>query len=181
MVLNGIDIEIERKPIKNLHLAVYPSDGRVHVSVPNVYGEEVSYIDSLTTCHSRSDIVVYVNGIALCVIELKRSIVSLEEGIRPYLSNESDLISSFFGSLQDTFRPSGSPDRQGAGAICRSQRGGHPSLVVEKKWMRFIQSSCMEEMQQVTQQLSAASPTFRHAMSARCPRSKQMITAMRTK
>lgn len=29
-------------------------------------------------------------------------------------------------------------------------------LVVEKKWMRSILSSCMEEMQQVTQQLSAA-------------------------
>lgn len=64
--------------------------------------EEVSYIDSLTTCHSRPDIVVYVNGIALCVIELKRSIVSLEEGIRQHLSNESDLIPSFFTTTQFT-------------------------------------------------------------------------------
>ena len=64
--------------------------------------EEVSYIDPLTTCHSRPDIVVYVNGIALCVIELKRSIVSLEEGIRQHLSNESDLIPSFFTTTQFT-------------------------------------------------------------------------------
>ena len=68
--------------------------------------EEVSYIDPLTTCHSRPDIVVYVNGIALCVIELKRSIVSLEEGIRQHLSNESDLIPSFFTTTVHCVCPS---------------------------------------------------------------------------
>ena len=40
MIFNGIDIEIERKPIKNLHLAVYPPDGRVHISVPIDYDDE---------------------------------------------------------------------------------------------------------------------------------------------
>lgn len=40
MTFNGIDIEIERKPIKNLHLAVYPLDGRVHVSAPESYTDE---------------------------------------------------------------------------------------------------------------------------------------------
>ena len=40
MELNDIDIEVERKPIKNLHLAVYPPDGRVHVSAPESYSEE---------------------------------------------------------------------------------------------------------------------------------------------
>lgn len=40
MILNGIDIEIERKPIKNLHLAVYPPDGRVHISAPESYTDE---------------------------------------------------------------------------------------------------------------------------------------------
>lgn len=40
MTFNGIDIEIERKPIKNLHLAVYPPDGRVHISVPIDYADE---------------------------------------------------------------------------------------------------------------------------------------------
>ena len=34
MELNGIDIAIERKNIKNLHLAVYPPDAHVHVSSP---------------------------------------------------------------------------------------------------------------------------------------------------
>ena len=40
MEVNGINIEVERKPIKNLHLAVYPPDGRVHVSAPQGYSEE---------------------------------------------------------------------------------------------------------------------------------------------
>ena len=34
LVLNGLDIGVERKGIKNLHLSVYPPDGRVHVSAP---------------------------------------------------------------------------------------------------------------------------------------------------
>lgn len=39
-MFNGVDIAIERKPIKNLHLAVYPPDGRVHVSAPEAYTDE---------------------------------------------------------------------------------------------------------------------------------------------
>lgn len=34
MKLNGIEIAVERKDIKNLHLAVYPLDAHVHVSSP---------------------------------------------------------------------------------------------------------------------------------------------------
>lgn len=64
--------------------------------------EEVSYIDPITGCNCRPDIVVYVNGIALAVIELKRSFVSLEEGIKQNLSNEKDLIPSFFTTTQFT-------------------------------------------------------------------------------
>ncbi|PDV98376.1 YgjP-like metallopeptidase domain-containing protein [Candidatus Chloroploca asiatica] len=34
VAVSGIDAEIVRKPIKNLHLGVYPPDGRVRVAVP---------------------------------------------------------------------------------------------------------------------------------------------------
>ncbi len=34
MIINGIDVEIARKSIKNLHLGVYPPDGRVRVAAP---------------------------------------------------------------------------------------------------------------------------------------------------
>ena len=66
------------------------------------FAEEVSYIDPMTGSHSRPDVVVYVNGIALCVIELKRSLVTIDEGIRQCLSNERDLIPSFFTTVQFT-------------------------------------------------------------------------------
>lgn len=48
MNIDGIDIEIERKPIKNMHLSVYPPDGRVHLSIPDylVDNDAKSYIIS---------------------------------------------------------------------------------------------------------------------------------------
>lgn len=39
MIVDGLDIQVEFKPIKNTHLAVYPPDGRVHVSAPEYLTE----------------------------------------------------------------------------------------------------------------------------------------------
>lgn len=48
----------------------------------------------------RPDIVLYVNGIALGVIELKRSIVSVSEGIRQNIGNQKEaFIKSFFSTV----------------------------------------------------------------------------------
>lgn len=49
----------------------------------------------------RPDIVLYVNGIALGVIELKRSIVSISEGIRQNLDNQKkEFIKPFYNTMQ---------------------------------------------------------------------------------
>lgn len=49
----------------------------------------------------RPDIVIYVNGLALGVIELKRSIVSVSEGIRQNIGNQKDeFIKAFFATVQ---------------------------------------------------------------------------------
>ena len=49
----------------------------------------------------RPDIVIYINGIALGVLELKRSTVGVTEGIRQNLLNqEKDVIGSFFNTIQ---------------------------------------------------------------------------------
>ncbi len=49
----------------------------------------------------RPDIVLYVNGIALGVLELKRSTVSINEGIRQNLDNQkSNFIKPFFHTMQ---------------------------------------------------------------------------------
>lgn len=52
----------------------------------------------------RPDIVIYVNGIALGVIELKRSTVSASEGIRQNIGNQNEnYIKTFFATIQLLF------------------------------------------------------------------------------
>lgn len=52
----------------------------------------------------RPDIVLYVNGIAIATLELKRSKVSVSEGIRQTISNQKpDFIRSFFSTVQFVF------------------------------------------------------------------------------
>lgn len=52
----------------------------------------------------RPDIVLYVNGIALAVLELKRSTVSIGDGIRQSIVNQrKEFIESFFSTIQFVF------------------------------------------------------------------------------
>ncbi len=49
----------------------------------------------------RPDIVLYINGIAIGILELKRSIVSVSEGIRQNLDNQKEMfIRQFFATIQ---------------------------------------------------------------------------------
>lgn len=49
----------------------------------------------------RPDVVLYVNGIAIAVLELKRSTISVSEGIRQNLDNQKDVfIRNFFATNQ---------------------------------------------------------------------------------
>ena len=60
--------------------------------------EEVTVVGGNT---KRPDLVIYVNGIALAVIELKRSSVSVSEGIRQNLTNQkANFIENFFTTIQ---------------------------------------------------------------------------------
>jgi len=60
--------------------------------------EEVTIIEEHT---KRPDIVLYVNGIAFAVLELKRSTVSVTEGIRQNLDNQKkEFIRRFFSTIQ---------------------------------------------------------------------------------
>src|SRR5438128_1084205 len=64
--------------------------------------EEVTILGANTGAHpKRPDVVLYVNGIALGVLELKRSIVSVAEGIRQNLDNQKKVfIEHFFSTMQ---------------------------------------------------------------------------------
>ncbi|MDR1091516.1 MAG: restriction endonuclease subunit R, partial [Prevotella sp.] len=62
--------------------------------------EEVTIIGA---CEKRPDIVVYVNGIAIAVIELKKSAISVANGIRQNITNQKEhFIQSFFSTIQFT-------------------------------------------------------------------------------
>ena len=66
----------------------------------NLFGiaEEVTVVGENT---KRPDLVLYVNGIALGVLELKRSTVSVSEGIRQNLGNQqTEFIRPFFSTVQ---------------------------------------------------------------------------------
>lgn len=66
-----------------------------------VVAEEVSIKGKNT---KRPDIVLYVNGIALGAIELKRSKVSVGDGIRQHLGNQkADFVRPFFTTVQLLF------------------------------------------------------------------------------
>jgi type I restriction enzyme R subunit len=52
----------------------------------------------------RPDLVLYVNGIAVSVLELKNSSVSIGEGIRPNISNQQPEFNAwFFSTVQFIF------------------------------------------------------------------------------
>jgi type I restriction enzyme R subunit len=60
--------------------------------------EEVTIIGG---CEKRPDIVVYINGIAIAVLELKKSTVSVSTGIRQNLTNQREhFIRPFFSTIQ---------------------------------------------------------------------------------
>ncbi len=88
---------------------VLPSAGEQHITVWLIdwedpsnndfsIAEEVTVVGNNT---KRPDIVLYVNGIALGVLELKRSTVSIAEGIRQNLDNQKPtFIRAFFATVQ---------------------------------------------------------------------------------
>ena len=56
--------------------------------------------EEVTIKHKRPDLVLSINGIAFAVIELKRSTISISEGIRQNLTNQrSDMIMQFFATI----------------------------------------------------------------------------------
>ena len=90
-------------------LKVRPTAGEQHGTVQFVdwehpwandfaFAEEVTITGPNT---KRPDLVLYVNGIALSVLELKRSTVSVGEGIRQNLDNQKpEFIRPFFTTVQ---------------------------------------------------------------------------------
>jgi len=83
---------------QNVWLIDWKNPERNHFAI----AEEVTLPGGDTKAHSkRPDVVLYVNGIALGVLELKRSTVSVAEGIRQNLDSQKKVfIQPFFSTMQ---------------------------------------------------------------------------------
>lgn len=80
---------------------VWPIDWTNPLANDFVVAEEVTIKGEQT---KRPDIVLYVNGIALGVVELKRSFVSVSEGIRQNIGNQNQhFVRPFFTTVQLLF------------------------------------------------------------------------------
>ena len=95
MLRYGIKV---REGLGDNHVTVWPIDWKNPEKNNFAIAEEVTIKGNRT---KRPDIVLYVNGIAVGVIELKRSIVSVGEGIRQNIGNQKEeFIKTFFGTVQ---------------------------------------------------------------------------------
>lgn len=64
----------------------------------------VEEVTVLGNHEKRPDIVLYINGIAIGIIELKRSTISIGDGIRQNITNQQkEFIQSFFSTIQFVF------------------------------------------------------------------------------
>ena len=82
---------------ETVHLVAWDDPGANHFAV----AEEVTVAGKNT---KRPDLVLYLNGIAVAVLELKRSTVAVTEGIRQNLDNQKpEFIRPFFSTIQLLF------------------------------------------------------------------------------
>lgn len=87
-----------REGLGEQYKTIWPIDWEHPENNHFAVAEEVTVRGNRT---KRPDIVLYVNGIAFGVIELKRSTVSVSEGIRQNIGNQKDaFIKPFFATVQ---------------------------------------------------------------------------------
>lgn len=94
----GIEVKVDAKDnYERVHFIDWENPSANHFAIAEevtVYGEH----------DKRPDIVLYVNGIALGVLELKRSTVSIGDGIRQSIVNQrKEFIEPFFSTIQCIF------------------------------------------------------------------------------
>lgn len=90
---------------KGISIYVGEKDEKVYFIDYNDFSNNDFYVAEEVTVkgqnEKRPDIVIYINGIAIAVIELKRSTVSINEGIRQNLDNQDPrFIERFFTTVQ---------------------------------------------------------------------------------
>lgn len=94
----GVKVKLQAgKNFETVHLIDWKNPDNNHFAI----AEEVTIKGAHT---KRPDIVLYINGIAIGVIELKKSTKDLAEGIRQNLTNQQEaFIQDFFSTIQICF------------------------------------------------------------------------------
>jgi type I restriction enzyme R subunit len=91
----GVDVQVAAgQPHDKVHLIDWTNPGKNDFAL----AEEVTLKGGY---QRRPDIVLYVNGIAIAVLELKRSSVEVADGIRQLITNQEEIFNkSFFSTVQ---------------------------------------------------------------------------------
>jgi len=99
----GIAVQIAAgKPHDTVHLVDWEHPGKNEFAL----AEEVTLRGGY---ERRPDIVLYLNGIAIAVIELKRSSVEIADGVRQIITNQEEIFNKgFFSTIQLVFAGSDS-------------------------------------------------------------------------
>ncbi|MES3008229.1 MAG: type I restriction endonuclease subunit R [Pseudomonadota bacterium] len=99
----GVSVQIAAgKPNDQVHLVDWEHPENNHFAI----AEEVTLRGGY---ERRPDLVIYLNGIAVGVIELKRSSVEIGDGVRQLITNQEEIFNkSFFASVQLVFAGSDS-------------------------------------------------------------------------
>ena len=119
-----------RPDVGEHHVTVWPMDWENPGNNDFAVAEEVTVIGENT---KRPDLVMYVNGIAMGVLELKRSTVSVSEGIRQNLdSQKKEFIRPFYSTVQLVM----------AGSETEGMRYGVIETP-EKKWLHWKEADSL--------------------------------------
>ncbi len=91
----GVSVQIAAgKPHETVHLIDWETPDNNHFGL----AEEVTLRGGY---ERRPDLVVYINGIAIAVIELKRSSVEVADGVRQLITNQEEIFNKgFFSTVQ---------------------------------------------------------------------------------
>lgn len=94
-----------RREAHAVHETVWPIDWRNPLANDFAVAEEVTVLPTDPAAHAkRPDLVLYVNGVALGVIELKRASVDLSAGVRQMIDSQTArFIPRFFSTVQLVF------------------------------------------------------------------------------
>lgn len=148
MTIDGIHIEVEYKPIKNTHLAVYPPDGHVHVSAPD-------YLDD-------NDIRSYVVSKWSWVLKQREAIAAMpRQTERHYVSGENHYLFGTRYRLRVEDTPGASEITTHANVmLMKLHRNANPHTLMQEYYRTLLKDVLAELLDKWTAELAISNYTW---------------------